>query len=98
MAITEQVGADRPLGSPFPPDVLPAVEWESPPVSSRAAWTSVAVLLVLSVTSMLDRQIIALLTEPMKADLQLSDTQFGLLQGLRRSPWLGLVSVYFLFR
>ena len=88
MAIAEQV----PLGSPPPPNAVPAEEQAAPPVSSRAAWTSVAVLLVLSVTSMLDRQIIALLTEPMKADLQLSDTQIGLLQGLAFAVFYSVAS------
>lgn len=46
------------------------------------AWASVAILLIFSLFSILDRQIIALLVEPMKADLHLSDTQVGLLQGI----------------
>lgn len=46
------------------------------------AWTSVAILMLFSLFSMLDRQIIALLVEPIKRDLLLSDTQLGLLSGL----------------
>ena len=61
-----------PDGSLVPEDVVSAV----------AAWRSVAVLLLLIVLSMLDRQIIALQIGPMKADLSLTDTQIGLLQGL----------------
>jgi len=38
-------------------------------------------LLLLSVLGWLDRQIIAFLVDPIKADLQLSDTQFGMITG-----------------
>lgn len=51
-------------------------------VSPLAAWCSVAILLLFSLVSVIDRQIIALLVEPIKADLGLSDTQLGLLQGI----------------
>ncbi len=47
-----------------------------------AAWGSVGILLIFSLFSFLDRQIIALLVDPIKADLGLTDTQLGLLQGL----------------
>jgi MFS family permease len=47
-----------------------------------AAWRSVIILLVFSLLSIMDRQIISLLVEPIKRDLGLSDTQLGLLQGL----------------
>ncbi len=52
---------------------------ETPPAA--AAWGTVAILLVFSLLSVLDRQIISLLVTPIKADLGLSDTQVGLLQG-----------------
>jgi MFS family permease len=55
---------------------------DTPPVSPVAAWSSVGILMVLSLFSFVDRQIISLLVDPMKADLGLSDTQVGLLQGL----------------
>jgi MFS family permease len=47
-----------------------------------AAWYSVAVLMVMYIFSFIDRSTIALLVEPMKRDLQISDTQVGMLQGL----------------
>jgi MFS family permease len=50
--------------------------------SSGVAWYSVAVLMLMYVFSFIDRQIIALLVEPMKRDLHISDTQVGMLQGL----------------
>lgn len=45
------------------------------------AWYVVVVLLLLSVLGWLDRQIIAFLVDPIKADLNLSDTQFGIITG-----------------
>ena len=46
-----------------------------------AAWGTVAILLLLSMVSMLDRQIIALMVAPIKVALSLTDTQLSLLQG-----------------
>jgi MFS family permease len=50
--------------------------------SSFAAWYSVAVLMLLYIFSFIDRTAISLIVEPMKRDLQISDTQIGMLQGL----------------
>ena len=50
--------------------------------SSFAAWYSVAVLLLMYIFSFIDRTTISLIVEPMKRDLQISDTQIGMLQGL----------------
>lgn len=46
------------------------------------AWISIAILLIFSFFSFLDRQLIALMVDPIKADLGLTDTQLGLLQGM----------------
>ncbi|HET9448088.1 MAG TPA: MFS transporter, partial [Steroidobacteraceae bacterium] len=54
------------------------VAWPSP---ARAWWT-VAVLTFTYIVSFVDRTILSLLIEPIKADLSLSDTQIGLLQGM----------------
>jgi MFS family permease len=54
----------------------------SPYPSSFAAWYSVAVLMLIYIFSFIDRTTIALIVEPMKRDLQISDTQIGMLQGL----------------
>ena len=51
-------------------------------VSDARAWSSVGILLILALVSMLDRQVISLLVDPIKADLGLSDTEISLLQGL----------------
>ena len=45
------------------------------------AWYVVVILFLAFVVSYIDRQIISLLVEPIKADLGISDTQIGLLQG-----------------
>jgi len=48
----------------------------------RTAWYMVAVLMLCYTLSYADRQILAFLAGPLKHDLQISDTYFGLLQGL----------------
>jgi MFS family permease len=53
----------------------------------------VAVLVLAVVFSFLDRIIIALLVEPLRADLGLSDTQLGLLQGLAFALFYALVGL-----
>lgn len=45
------------------------------------AWMVVGVLCIASIVSFIDRQIINLLVEPIKADFGVNDTQIGLLQG-----------------
>ena len=45
------------------------------------AWITVVALFVAYIFSFIDRMIIGLLVEPMKADLDLSDTEISLLQG-----------------
>jgi MFS family permease len=49
--------------------------------SSFAAWYSVAVLMLMYIFSFIDRTAISLIVDPMKRDLQISDTQIGMLQG-----------------
>lgn len=46
------------------------------------AWYVVVVLTVAYVFSFLDRQILALLVDPIRADMQISDTQMSLMMGL----------------
>ena len=50
--------------------------------SAFAAWYSVAVLMLMYIFSFIDRTTISLIVEPMKRDLQITDTQIGMLQGL----------------
>lgn len=51
-------------------------------VSPRIAWFSVTILLLVAIMSYLDRQIISLMVEPIKASLGVSDFEIGLLQGV----------------
>ena len=50
--------------------------------SSGLAWYVVVILVIAFIFSFIDRVIIAMLVEPLKQDLNLSDTQIGWLQGL----------------
>ena len=60
--------ANNPLTAPYPP---PAVGWYATIVLAFLYWMS-----------LLDRFIISLLIDPIKADLGLTDVQFGVLQGV----------------
>lgn len=57
------------------------------------AWLTVAVLFIAYIFSFIDRMIIGLLVEPMKADLNLTDTQISLLQGLAFATFYTLVGL-----
>lgn len=46
------------------------------------AWGTVAILNVFYIFAMLDRQIVSMIVDPIKADLGLTDVQIGLLMGL----------------
>lgn len=52
------------------------------PAVSLASWITVAILLLMAVLSYLDRIIIALLVTPIRASLDITDFQLGLIQGL----------------
>jgi MFS family permease len=58
-----------------------ATEASAPWPRPAYAWAVVAILLLVSICSYLDRQIISLVVEDIKHDLGLSDFQIGLLQG-----------------
>jgi MFS family permease len=58
----------------------PAVDSASR-VSPARAWCSVFIMMVAYLFSMLDRTILFLMAEPLQRDLQVSDTQLGLLYG-----------------
>ena len=57
-------------------------ETEEEQQSLGYAWYMVALCMVAYIFSFIDRQIITLLVDPIRADLQISDTQFSLLTGL----------------
>jgi MFS family permease len=67
---------------PVGPDALPSSTDAIPyPRPALAYWT-MAVLLLLNIGSCLDRQILALMVDAVKADLGISDFQVSLLQGM----------------
>ena len=61
--------------------------------AGRYAWYVVAILTFAYVVSAIDRQIISLLVEPIKADLGLSDTQMSLLMGLAFGVFYTLMGI-----
>lgn len=61
--------------------------------SDGYAWYVVFVLCLASIVGQIDRQIIALLVEPLKADFGLSDTRISVLQGLAFALFFVIVAV-----
>ena len=58
------------------------------------AWYVVALMMLFYVLSFMDRQIIAVLIEPIKADLNLSDVQISLLGGLSFALFYSTVGIF----
>jgi len=63
--------------------------WPSP----AQGWYAVSILVIAYIFSFIDRTIIALLVEPIKQDLQISDFGIGLLQGLAFAIFYALVGI-----
>jgi MFS family permease len=61
--------------------------------SSGKAWYAVGILVVAFIFSFIDRIIIALLVEPIKLDLGVSDFGIGMLQGLAFAVFYALVGI-----
>ncbi len=61
--------------------------------SPAYAWYVVVLCLLAYILSFVDRQIIALLVEPIRADLAISDTQFSLLSGLAFAIFYALMGL-----
>jgi MFS family permease len=57
------------------------------------AWLVVALCMLAYVLSFVDRQILALMIEPIRADLALSDLEFGLLGGLAFALFYGVLGI-----
>lgn len=57
------------------------------------AWYTVILCMVAYIFSFIDRQIITLLIEPIRADLNISDTQFSLVHGLAFSIFYALMGL-----
>src|SRR5215468_12414458 len=68
-----------------PPDV--------PPASDRYAWYVLGVLVVVYVFNFIDRQIVSILAERIKRDLQLSDAQIGFLYGTAFAVFYALFGI-----
>jgi predicted MFS family arabinose efflux permease len=62
-----------------------------PPAPSPYAWYVLSILCVVGALNFLDRQVLNILIDPIKAEFHASDTQMGLLTGL------GFALFYFLF-
>jgi MFS family permease len=66
---------------------------EQPWPSAAKGWYAISVLLLAFVFSFIDRSIIALLVEPIKQDLGITDFGIGLLQGLAFAIFYTLVGI-----
>jgi MFS family permease len=64
-----------------------------PLTSPLRAWYAVAVLVLAFIFSFIDRMVIALLVEPIKADLGISDFSIGLLQGFAFALFYALLGI-----
>ncbi|MGB1877333.1 MAG: MFS transporter, partial [Rhodospirillaceae bacterium] len=62
-------------------DSIIATGKHAPYPKPTVAWTMVILLTLAYILSFVDRFILSLLVEPIKADLELTDTQIGLLLG-----------------
>ncbi|MDJ0921662.1 MAG: MFS transporter [Henriciella sp.] len=62
-------------------------------VSEFRAWITVGVLVIASLVSFVDRQILSLMVTPIKADLGLNDIQMGLLQGFAFAVFYAIAAV-----
>jgi MFS family permease len=76
--------------APADPDPAPGA---GRPKGGLVAWAGLAILIAMYLVSMLDRSIFSLMVEPVKRDLRLTDTQFGLLQGAAFSIFYVLVGL-----
>jgi len=76
-------------GTPTTEDAIAGGSSYSPVYS----WYVVAVLLVAFTVSLIDRHILALLVEPIRRDLSLSDTQFSLLVGIAFALFYTIVGI-----
>ena len=59
----------------------------------RRGWYVVSLCMIAYIFSFIDRQILALLIQPIQADLGISDTQFGLLHGLAFSLFYATMGI-----
>jgi MFS family permease len=60
---------------------------------ASVAWWTVAILTLAQILSFIDRMVVAILVDPIRADLHLSDIQIGLLQGLAFALFYGVMGI-----
>ena len=65
----------------IPPAEAPALAATGSPTPNRMAWVGLGILLVLAFVAFLDRQVISLMVGMIKADLKITDSHIGILQG-----------------
>ncbi|MEE4152609.1 MAG: MFS transporter [Erythrobacter sp.] len=77
-----------------PAQALCGADGAAPALPSRLrAWTAVLILSLAAIISYIDRQILNLLVEPIKADLGLTDVQISLLQGFSFALLYALMAI-----
>ena len=64
------------------PDVAPDQPAAAAPPSAAYGWFVVVVLIIASLVSYVDRQVVAIVVAPMKADLGVTDSEIGWLYGI----------------
>lgn len=62
---------------------------------ARKAWVALIMLLLAYTCSFIDRQILSLVVQPIKADLAISDTQLSLLQGMSFAFFYSMLGIPF---
>ena len=77
----------------LPPPVLPATGHDAIPTSAAVPRLMLWTLLVIYIFNFLDRQIVAILAEPIKREFSLSDTQLGLMTGLAFALFYTLLGI-----
>lgn len=76
--ITQDLEADSRAGTPAAQAASTPAPWPSP----LRAWSLTLILMLANTLAFVDRQALALLVQPIKADLAISDTAISLLYGL----------------
>lgn len=69
-------------------------EQSSPYPREPYAWSVVGILLLCYIVSLVDRQILSLLVEPIRRDLRIDDVEFALLNGIAFSSFYGAFGIF----
>src|SRR3989337_2655453 len=75
---------EKPVGNSMPADKEKSLVY---------AWYVVVICMIAYIFSFIDRQILALLIQPIRKDLQITDTQFSLLHGLAFSIFYATMGI-----